>query len=236
MVTLPSLLTGLGLFLFGMLCMTDGLKALAGDALRAMLLRFVRGPWSGLCSGALATALVQSSTAPFQKRYPAHPGRRSNLGNPPRRSVDHSHFPAGRLGGSRLAHRKINLQLRSTRDRELVHGGRSILASAQHPKIASLEIFRWSYRPKTITLARIVRDVPAASTTPTAAGCKAQHNLSSAWQSLASGRTCGAPCQQPCSRTLVRAFTTNPGYRTILTSLRVRSRSASTSMSCSSAA
>lgn len=63
MVTLPSLLTGLGLFLFGMLCMTDGLKALAGDALRAMLLRFVRGPWSGLCSGALATALVQSSTA-----------------------------------------------------------------------------------------------------------------------------------------------------------------------------
>lgn len=63
MATLPSLLGGLGLFLFGMVCMTDGLKALAGDALRAILLRLVSGPWSGLLSGALATALVQSSTA-----------------------------------------------------------------------------------------------------------------------------------------------------------------------------
>ncbi|MBL8724294.1 MAG: Na/Pi cotransporter family protein [Planctomycetes bacterium] len=58
-----QLLGGLGLFLFGMVTMTDGLKACAGDALRGLLLRWVRGPWSGLCAGAFLTALVQSSTA-----------------------------------------------------------------------------------------------------------------------------------------------------------------------------
>lgn len=58
-----QLLGGLGLFLFGMVTMTDGLKAAAGDALRTLLLRWVRGPWSGLLAGAGLTALVQSSTA-----------------------------------------------------------------------------------------------------------------------------------------------------------------------------
>lgn len=54
---------GIGLFLLGMVLLTDGLKALAGDALRLVLSRFVSGPWSAMASGAAATLLVQSSTA-----------------------------------------------------------------------------------------------------------------------------------------------------------------------------
>jgi len=57
------LLGGLGFFLLGMVLLTDGLKALAGEALRRILTRFVAGPVSGVGWGALFTALVQSSTA-----------------------------------------------------------------------------------------------------------------------------------------------------------------------------
>lgn len=60
---IPALLGGLGTFLLGMVLLTDGLKALAGDALRRILTRFVAGPLSGVGWGALVTALVQSSTA-----------------------------------------------------------------------------------------------------------------------------------------------------------------------------
>lgn len=60
---LTNLLGGVGLFLLGMILMTDGLKALAGDALRRVLDRFVRGPLSALSSGAAVTVLVQSSSA-----------------------------------------------------------------------------------------------------------------------------------------------------------------------------
>lgn len=58
-----ALLGGIGLFLLGMLLLTDGLKAFAGDALRRALLRFTRRPVSAFASGALVTALVQSSSA-----------------------------------------------------------------------------------------------------------------------------------------------------------------------------
>lgn len=58
-----GLLGGLGVFLLGMLLLTDGLKALAGPAMRDVLRRWVRGRLSGLGWGALATALVQSSSA-----------------------------------------------------------------------------------------------------------------------------------------------------------------------------
>ena len=54
---------GLGLFLVGMIVMTDGLKALAGDAVRGVLMRFTRSPVSGAMTGATATALLQSSSA-----------------------------------------------------------------------------------------------------------------------------------------------------------------------------
>jgi phosphate:Na+ symporter len=60
---IPNLLGGIGLFLLGMILLTDGLKAVAGEALRRVLSRFVRGPFSALFSGAAVTILVQSSSA-----------------------------------------------------------------------------------------------------------------------------------------------------------------------------
>ena len=58
-----DVLGGLGLFLLGMFVMTDGLRQLAGRSLRAALRRFTRSPTSGAVTGALATAVVQSSSA-----------------------------------------------------------------------------------------------------------------------------------------------------------------------------
>lgn len=60
---IPNLLGGIGLFLLGMILLTDGLKAVAGEALRRVLSRFVRGPFSAIFSGAAVTILVQSSSA-----------------------------------------------------------------------------------------------------------------------------------------------------------------------------
>jgi phosphate:Na+ symporter len=54
---------GLGLFLLGMVIMTDGLRGLAGDALHRVLRRFTHSPSSGAAAGALVTAIVQSSSA-----------------------------------------------------------------------------------------------------------------------------------------------------------------------------
>jgi phosphate:Na+ symporter len=56
-------LGGLGLFLLGMVVLTEGLRALAGRALRRFLSRFTRSPFSGAMTGALTTAVVQSSSA-----------------------------------------------------------------------------------------------------------------------------------------------------------------------------
>lgn len=54
---------GIGLFLLGMLVLTDGLRGLAGNALRRVLARFTRSPASGAAAGAVTTAVVQSSSA-----------------------------------------------------------------------------------------------------------------------------------------------------------------------------
>jgi phosphate:Na+ symporter len=54
---------GIGLFLMGMVLLTDGLKSLAGDALRRALVQFTGGPFKAFASGAVVTALVQSSSA-----------------------------------------------------------------------------------------------------------------------------------------------------------------------------
>ena len=54
---------GLGLFLLGMVVLTDGLHALAGGVLRRVLSRFTRSPLSGAITGATTTAVVQSSSA-----------------------------------------------------------------------------------------------------------------------------------------------------------------------------
>jgi phosphate:Na+ symporter len=63
MATAISVLGGIGLFLLGMTVMTDGLKALAGSALRTVLAKAAATPLSGAFWGAIVTLLVQSSSA-----------------------------------------------------------------------------------------------------------------------------------------------------------------------------
>lgn len=60
---ISQILGGLGLFLLGMIIMTDGLHALAGKALRSILMRFTRSPLTGAIAGTVSTALLQSSSA-----------------------------------------------------------------------------------------------------------------------------------------------------------------------------
>jgi len=54
---------GLGLLLLGMSVMTEGLHGWGSGALRRNLVRFTHSPSSGAASGAVATALLQSSSA-----------------------------------------------------------------------------------------------------------------------------------------------------------------------------
>jgi len=63
MSTAISVLGGVGLFLLGMTVMTEGLKALAGSALRRVLSKAAATPLRGSFWGALVTLLVQSSSA-----------------------------------------------------------------------------------------------------------------------------------------------------------------------------
>jgi phosphate:Na+ symporter len=57
------ILGGIGLFLLGMVLLTDGLRTAAGSALRNVLARFAGGTPRAILSGAALTALVQSSSA-----------------------------------------------------------------------------------------------------------------------------------------------------------------------------
>jgi len=54
---------GLGLFLFGMLLMSDGLKKVAGRKLRVVLETMTKKTYVGFVVGALVTAFIQSSSA-----------------------------------------------------------------------------------------------------------------------------------------------------------------------------
>lgn len=63
MSTTIAILGGVGLFLLGMAVMTDGLKALAGSALRTVLGKAADTPLSGAFWGAIVTLFVQSSSA-----------------------------------------------------------------------------------------------------------------------------------------------------------------------------
>jgi phosphate:Na+ symporter len=56
-----NILGGVGLFLLGMMLMTDGLKLAAGKALRNILENSTKTPMRGVLSGALITSIVQSS-------------------------------------------------------------------------------------------------------------------------------------------------------------------------------
>jgi len=58
-----TVLGGIGLFLFGMSLMTDGLKSLAGESLKQLLSRFTGGKFSAILSGMVLTAVIQSSSA-----------------------------------------------------------------------------------------------------------------------------------------------------------------------------
>ncbi|WP_028783227.1 Na/Pi cotransporter family protein [Thalassobacillus devorans] len=53
---------GLGIFLFGLKYMGDGLQQTAGDNLRNLLDRFTKNPFMGVLAGAITTALLQSSS------------------------------------------------------------------------------------------------------------------------------------------------------------------------------
>ena len=57
------LVGGIGLFLIGMMLLSDGLVSFAGPALREALIRFAGTPFKAFLSGTLTTAVVQSSSA-----------------------------------------------------------------------------------------------------------------------------------------------------------------------------
>lgn len=63
METTIAALGGVGLFLLGMMLLTDGLKGLAGSSLRTVLAKAAATPLSGTFWGAVVTLLVQSSSA-----------------------------------------------------------------------------------------------------------------------------------------------------------------------------
>ncbi len=58
-----TLLGGLGLFIFGMRMMGEGLRKIAGDQLRSILEKLTRNPVTGVLTGALVTVALQSSSA-----------------------------------------------------------------------------------------------------------------------------------------------------------------------------
>ena len=57
------LVVGIGLFLYGIVLMSDSLKSFAGDKLRDFIDKYTSKPWQGILVGAGMTALIQSSTA-----------------------------------------------------------------------------------------------------------------------------------------------------------------------------
>ena len=62
-VNIINLLGGLGLFLFGMKYMGDGLSQVAGAKMKNLLEKLTRNPVKGFLLGVLVTAVIQSSSA-----------------------------------------------------------------------------------------------------------------------------------------------------------------------------
>ena len=58
-----KLIAGIGLFLYGMDLMGDGLKLLAGASLEKILEKLTKSRFKGLALGTVVTALIQSSAA-----------------------------------------------------------------------------------------------------------------------------------------------------------------------------
>ena len=63
MTTVFQALGGLGIFLLGMIVMTGALHDLAGNAMRNALKKLTKSPLSGALTGAVSTAILQSSSA-----------------------------------------------------------------------------------------------------------------------------------------------------------------------------
>lgn len=62
-LNLLSLLGSLGLFLFGMKTMSEGLEKFAGDRLRSILAAMTKNRFMGVLTGIVVTTLIQSSSA-----------------------------------------------------------------------------------------------------------------------------------------------------------------------------
>lgn len=62
-VNIINLLGGLGLFLFGMKYMSDGLNQVAGSKMKNLLEKLTRNRFKGFLLGVLVTAVIQSSSA-----------------------------------------------------------------------------------------------------------------------------------------------------------------------------
>ncbi len=62
-ISVLSLLGSLGLFLYGMKIMSEGLEKFAGDRLRSILSAMTKNRFMGVLTGILVTALIQSSSA-----------------------------------------------------------------------------------------------------------------------------------------------------------------------------
>ncbi len=60
---LISLFGGLGIFLYGMKMMGDGLENAAGDKLKGIFDKITSNPVKGIATGAIVTAIIQSSSA-----------------------------------------------------------------------------------------------------------------------------------------------------------------------------
>lgn len=58
-----SLLSGVAMFLYGMLLMGDGLKMVAGDKLESFLYKMTNTPLKGVALGVGVTCIIQSSSA-----------------------------------------------------------------------------------------------------------------------------------------------------------------------------
>ena len=58
-----TLIGAIGLFLYGMKVMSEGLQKVAGDRLRNILSAMTRNRFMGVLTGSLITAIIQSSSA-----------------------------------------------------------------------------------------------------------------------------------------------------------------------------
>ena len=67
-ILILTLMSGIALFLYGMMVMGDGLKQMAGNKLELILYKLTNTPLKGLMLGAAVTAIIQSSSATTDRK------------------------------------------------------------------------------------------------------------------------------------------------------------------------